>query len=92
MDASLAYLAGSCEQLSLSTNCIEKIANLNGFKNLRILSLGRNNIKVSDKILFVSILVQLMIEILADRAFSRQRKRRNLADSFIIIVQKNLIG
>ncbi|KAB1278295.1 Dynein light chain 1; axonemal [Camelus dromedarius] len=32
-------------KLSLSTNCIEKIANLNGLKNLRILSLGRNNIK-----------------------------------------------
>jgi len=33
------------EFLALSTNCIEKIANLNGFKNLKILSLGRNNIK-----------------------------------------------
>nr|KAF6499823.1 dynein axonemal light chain 1 [Molossus molossus] len=44
MDASLSMLA-SCEKLSLSTNCIEKIANLNGLKNLRILSLGRNNIK-----------------------------------------------
>ncbi|XP_045175527.1 dynein axonemal light chain 1-like isoform X2 [Mercenaria mercenaria] len=32
-------------KLSLSTNCIEKIANLNGLKNLKILSLGRNNIK-----------------------------------------------
>ncbi|XP_038193261.1 dynein light chain 1, axonemal isoform X1 [Arvicola amphibius] len=44
MDASLSTLA-CCEKLSLSTNCIEKIANLNGLKNLRILSLGRNNIK-----------------------------------------------
>lgn len=44
MDASLSTLA-NCEKLSLSTNCIEKIANLNGLKNLRILSLGRNNIK-----------------------------------------------
>uniref|UniRef100_A0A8C0G690 Dynein light chain 1, axonemal n=1 Tax=Chelonoidis abingdonii TaxID=106734 RepID=A0A8C0G690_CHEAB len=44
MDASLSTL-GNCEKLSLSTNCIEKIANLNGLKNLRILSLGRNNIK-----------------------------------------------
>nr|KAF6391799.1 dynein axonemal light chain 1 [Pipistrellus kuhlii] len=44
MDASLSMLA-NCEKLSLSTNCIEKIANLNGLKNLRILSLGRNNIK-----------------------------------------------
>jgi len=44
MDASLSTL-GSCSRLSLSTNCIEKIANLNGLKNLKILSLGRNNIK-----------------------------------------------
>ncbi|XP_048340350.1 dynein axonemal light chain 1 isoform X3 [Sphaerodactylus townsendi] len=44
MDASLSSLV-NCEKLSLSTNCIEKIANLNGLKNLRILSLGRNNIK-----------------------------------------------
>ncbi|CAB3994457.1 Dynein light chain 1, axonemal [Paramuricea clavata] len=44
MDASLSTLA-NCEKLSLSTNCIEKIANLNGLKNLKILSLGRNNIK-----------------------------------------------
>ncbi|XP_031733730.1 dynein axonemal light chain 1 isoform X1 [Anarrhichthys ocellatus] len=32
-------------KLSVSTNCIEKITNLNGLKNLKILSLGRNNIK-----------------------------------------------
>ncbi|XP_013390419.1 dynein light chain 1, axonemal [Lingula anatina] len=44
MDASLSTLA-CCEKLSLSTNNIEKIANLNGLKNLKILSLGRNNIK-----------------------------------------------
>ncbi|XP_071502394.1 dynein axonemal light chain 1-like [Diadema antillarum] len=44
MDASLSTLV-NCEQLSLSTNVIEKIANLNGLKNLKILSLGRNLIK-----------------------------------------------
>lgn len=44
MDASLSTLT-NCEKLSLSTNCIEKITNLNGLKNLKILSLGRNNIK-----------------------------------------------
>ena len=32
-------------QLSISTNAIEKISNLNGLKNLKILSLARNNIK-----------------------------------------------
>ncbi|CAH1792208.1 unnamed protein product [Owenia fusiformis] len=44
MDASLSTLT-CCQKLSLSTNCIEKIANLNGLKNLKRLSLGRNNIK-----------------------------------------------
>ncbi|CAL8306268.1 unnamed protein product [Lota lota] len=44
MDSSLSALI-NCERLSLSTNCIEKIANLNGLKNLKILSLGRNNLK-----------------------------------------------
>ncbi|XP_065832481.1 dynein axonemal light chain 1-like [Oscarella lobularis] len=44
MDASLSTLV-LCEKLSLSTNAIEKITNLNGLKKLRILSLGRNNIK-----------------------------------------------
>ena len=41
-DASLSTLS-NCEKLSLTTNCIEKTANLNDLKNLRILSLGRNN-------------------------------------------------
>ncbi|NXP54756.1 DNAL1 protein, partial [Heliornis fulica] len=44
MDESLSTLV-NCEKLSLSTNCIERIANLDSLKNLRILSLGRNNIK-----------------------------------------------
>merc|ERR1712141_366062 len=43
-DASLSTLS-ACEHLQLSTNAIEKIANLNGLKNIKILSLGRNNIK-----------------------------------------------
>ena len=44
MDAGLSALV-HVTQLSLSTNCIDKIANLGGFKNLKILSLARNNIK-----------------------------------------------
>ncbi|KAJ3373275.1 Dynein light chain 1, axonemal [Allomyces arbusculus] len=44
MDASLSTLT-KCEQLSLSTNQIEKITNLQGLQCLRVLSLGRNNIK-----------------------------------------------
>ncbi|XP_077423051.1 dynein axonemal light chain 1 isoform X2 [Vanacampus margaritifer] len=35
----------NCEKLSMSTNCIDKITNLGELKNLKILSLGRNNIK-----------------------------------------------
>lgn len=45
MDNALSALS-CCEKLSLSTNSIEKIANLNGLKHLKILSLGRNNIKM----------------------------------------------
>lgn len=44
MDAALNLLT-NCEKLSLSTNMIEKIANLNGLKQLKILSLARNYIK-----------------------------------------------
>ncbi|XP_043251003.1 dynein axonemal light chain 1-like [Colletes gigas] len=44
MDNTLAALA-AVEKLSLSTNMIEKISGINSLKNLRILSLGRNNIK-----------------------------------------------
>ncbi|XP_076681375.1 dynein axonemal light chain 1 isoform X2 [Andrena cerasifolii] len=44
MDNSLAALA-AVERLSLSTNMIEKISGINALKHLRILSLGRNNIK-----------------------------------------------
>jgi dynein light chain 1 len=44
MDNGLAALT-SCTQLSLSTNCIDRIAGLSGLNNLKILSLGRNLIK-----------------------------------------------
>merc|ERR1712066_124092 len=44
MDASLQTLV-NVTQLSISTNAIEKIACLNGLKNIKILSLARNNIK-----------------------------------------------
>jgi dynein light chain 1 len=44
MDGSLGTLK-ACKHLRLSTNAIDKIANLNGLDNLEILSLGRNAIK-----------------------------------------------
>jgi dynein light chain 1 len=39
------HLLLNCEKFSLSTNMIGNIANLQGFKSLKILSLGRNAIK-----------------------------------------------
>ncbi|PBC27348.1 Dynein light chain 1, axonemal [Apis cerana cerana] len=44
MDNNLAALA-AVEKLSLSTNMIEKITGISALKNLKILSLGRNQIK-----------------------------------------------
>ncbi|XP_061552577.1 dynein axonemal light chain 1 [Phyllopteryx taeniolatus] len=44
LDSTLAKIP-NCEKLCLSTNCIDKITNLGELKNLKILSLGRNNIK-----------------------------------------------
>ncbi|KAK2567498.1 Dynein axonemal light chain 1 [Acropora cervicornis] len=53
MDASLSTLA-NCEKLSLSTNCIEKIANLNGLrigvlKKLKVLYMSNNQVKAWDE-------------------------------------------
>ncbi|XP_076171094.1 dynein axonemal light chain 1 [Ptiloglossa arizonensis] len=44
MDNALATLV-NCEELSLSTNMIEKIAGIGSLKNLKIIALGRNSIK-----------------------------------------------
>ncbi|KAL7291927.1 hypothetical protein TKK_0014477 [Trichogramma kaykai] len=44
MDNSLSVLE-KVEKLSLSTNQIDRITGINSLKNLKILSLGRNNIK-----------------------------------------------
>lgn len=49
MDNALNVLT-ACEHLSLSTNAIDKINPLPGLKSLRILSLGRNNIKKIEKL------------------------------------------
>jgi len=45
MDAAALSTLKECEHLALSTNNIDKIANLSGMENLKILSAGRNNIK-----------------------------------------------
>ncbi len=44
MDPALQQLQ-QCEKLSLSTNIIDKISNLNGLTHLKILSVGRNCLK-----------------------------------------------
>lgn len=49
MDKSFATLK-NCEQLSLSTNMIDRMGSLAGMTNLKILSLGRNNIKKLEKL------------------------------------------
>lgn len=49
MDNSLSALK-NCEVLSLSTNAIDRIAGLSGMGKLRILSLGRNNLKKIEKL------------------------------------------
>lgn len=49
LDASLNTL-GNCECLSLSTNQIDRMVPLAGMKRLRILSLGRNQLKKVEKL------------------------------------------
>ena len=49
MDASLNTLK-NCERLALSTNCIDRIIPLTGMSRLKILSLGRNQIKKIEKL------------------------------------------
>mmetsp|Transcript_50328 Transcript_50328/g.109612 ORF Transcript_50328/g.109612 Transcript_50328/m.109612 type:complete len:202 (-) Transcript_50328:119-724(-) len=44
MDATLSTLK-ACQHLALSTNCIEKLSSLSGMESLKILSVGRNNLK-----------------------------------------------
>lgn len=49
MDDNLSVLV-KCERLSLSTNMIKRIVGLSQLKNLKILSLGRNQIRFVDGI------------------------------------------
>ena len=53
LDASLTSLA-NCKRLSLSTNQIDRMVPLNGMKHLRILSLGRNQLKKLERLEDVS--------------------------------------
>ncbi|WZN58558.1 light chain of dynein [Chloropicon roscoffensis] len=53
LDSALGTLK-ACKHLALSTNCIASIQNLAGLENLKVLSLGRNQIKKFDNIEAVS--------------------------------------
>ena len=53
LDASLNSLV-ECEHLSLSTNAIDKMVPLNGMPKLKILSIGRNQLKKIEKLEDVS--------------------------------------
>lgn len=52
MDTTLGTLV-ECRKLSLSSNMIEKISGLSSMKNLKILSLARNNLKAINGIVSV---------------------------------------
>ena len=45
LEAAVISTLTNCIQLSLSTNCIEKMVMISGLKKLKVLSLGRNQIK-----------------------------------------------
>jgi len=45
MDAAALSTLKACEHLAMSSNSIDKIGNLSSLENLKILSIGRNNIK-----------------------------------------------
>ena len=45
LEAQVIQTLTNCRQLSLSTNCIDKMVPITGLKNLQVLSLGRNQIK-----------------------------------------------
>ena len=49
LDNSLNNLT-ECEQLSLSTNSIDRLIPLGGMSKLKILSVGRNNLKKIEKL------------------------------------------
>ena len=51
------HLLINCEKFSLSTNCIANISNLQAFKNLKVLSLGRNIIKSLQVCMYLNIIV-----------------------------------
>ena len=50
MDAKALVPLKDCEHLSVSTNSIDRLASLAGMKSLRVLSIGRNNLKKLEKL------------------------------------------
>ena len=50
LDAKVLSNLKKCQKLSLSTNMIERMISLSGMSELKILSIGRNNIKKIEKL------------------------------------------
>ena len=50
LDAKTLSTLAACQTLSLSTNAIDKLPSLSGLPSLRILSVGRNNLKKVEKL------------------------------------------
>lgn len=50
LDLKILSTLSSCQTLSLSTNAIDKLPSLSGMASLRILSVGRNNLKKVEKL------------------------------------------
>ncbi|KAL9186425.1 hypothetical protein ACHAXT_005663 [Thalassiosira profunda] len=58
LDSKVLGTLSKCEKLSLSTNCLEKLVSLKGLDALKILSIGRNNIKKIERLEDVSSTLQ----------------------------------
>jgi len=50
LDSKVLGSLKACQKLSLSTNMIDRMVNLTGMSELKVLSLGRNNIKKIEKL------------------------------------------
>jgi len=50
LDSKVLGSQKKCQKLSLSTNMIDRMVNLTGMSELKVLSLGRNNIKKIEKL------------------------------------------
>lgn len=64
LDSKVLSNLAQCEKLSLSTNSIERMVSLSGMTELKILSLGRNNLKKIEKASTEVITVPLLYKLI----------------------------